>query len=473
MISDFIKNTIKKYFIHKPTASQNTVIEEFVNFLITSEKKPIFLLKGYAGTGKTSLVSAFVQVLQEMKFKIKLTAPTGRAAKVFSGYSGVTASTIHKIIYRQQSSNDGFGNFNINKNFNNGCIFFIDEASMISGYSFDNNNFGTGNLLEDLMTYIFEAKDNRLVIIGDDAQLPPVGTSDSPALKKDVLESFDTSVTEVFMTDVIRQSLDSGILNCASALQKEIENNIYFGSLPKLKINGFNDVVKIQGEELIDTLSEAIDRYGIENTIIINRSNKRTNLYNKGVRGSILYREEEISQGDIVLVMKNNYFWLKDNKEVNFIANGDIAEIVRVKNHEELYGYRFVNCTIRLIDYKQMEVDVKLMLDALSSDTAGLNIEQQKEFYYEVLKDYEDIPTKAKKHDAVRNNEYYNALQVKFAYAMTCHKTQGGQWKCVFIDPGFVPAENINRDYYRWLYTAITRCTEKLYLINFQDEYFE
>ncbi|MGQ1788469.1 MULTISPECIES: ATP-dependent DNA helicase [unclassified Saccharicrinis] len=473
MINKHLKEAIKQNFRHVPTPSQASTIEKFAEFLMSDKEHPVFLMKGYAGTGKTSLVSSFVETLSEMNFKMELMAPTGRAAKVFSGYAKRAAHTIHKIIYRQKSANDGFGAFGLNKNLKPETIFFVDEASMISGFSGEYSSFGTGNLLEDLMNFVFEERNCRMVLIGDAAQLPPVGNSESPALDKDTLEYYSANVTECFLSDVVRQSTESGVLSCSSDLRFDIESQEFLDELPKINLQGFDDVKKITGEELIDAISESYDQVGMDETLIVNRSNKRANLYNKGIRSSILYKEEELTVGDIVLVVKNNYHWLKNNKEVDFIANGDIAEIVRIRGYEELYDKRFVNCVIRLVDYKELEVDVKLMLDALDLDTPGLTQKEQEQFFYKVMEDYSDLSPKRKQYEAVKNNEYYNALQVKFAYAMTCHKAQGGQWKNVFVDPGFVPDENINRDYYRWLYTAFTRCTDKLYLVNFKDEYFE
>ncbi|WP_066627556.1 ATP-dependent DNA helicase [Labilibacter marinus] len=473
MINKHIVDIIKGKFGHVPTASQEQAIEKFSEFILDEKDQPVLLIKGYAGTGKTSLVSSFVQAIAELNFKQILMAPTGRAAKVFSGYAKHPAHTVHKIIYRQKSANDGFGAFNISKNLKPDTIFFVDEASMIAGFSGEYSSFGTGNLLEDLLNFVFEGNNCRLVLIGDSAQLPPVGNSESPALDKDTLAYYSTTVTECFLSDVVRQSDESGILSCSSDLRFDIESSDIFDDLPKLDVEHYSDVNRLTGEELIEAINVSYDTVGMDETLIVNRSNKRTNLYNKGIRASVLYKEEELTVGDILLVVKNNYHWLKNNKEVDFIANGDIAEVVRIRGYEELYGRRFVNCVIRLVDYRELEVDVKLMMDALSLDTPGLSQKEQETFFYEVMEDYAELSPKRKQYEAVKNNEYYNALQVKFAYAMTCHKAQGGQWKNVFVDPGFVPDENINRDYYRWLYTAFTRCTEKLYLVNFKDEYFE
>ncbi len=473
MINKHLTDIIRQNFSHIPTQSQENAIEKFADFLIEPSEYPVFLLKGYAGTGKTSLVSSFVEALGQMNFKMVLMAPTGRAAKVFSGYANFSAHTVHKIIYRQKSAKDGFGSFNLNKNLRPETIFFVDEASMIHGSSAEYSGFGTGNLLEDLLNFVFEGHNCRLVLIGDTAQLPPVGNSESPALDKDILKYYSASVTECFLSDVVRQSNESGVLSCAIDLRLQIETQTVLDKLPKINIEGFKDVKRIAGEELIDAITSSYDTVGMDETLIVNRSNKRTNLYNKGIRNSILYKEEELTVGDIILVVKNNYHWLKDSKEVDFIANGDIAEIVRIRGYEELYGCRFVNCVVRLLDYKELEVDVKLMLDVLSLDTPGLSQKEQEQFFYTVMEDYADLTPKQKQYQAVKNSDYYNALQVKFAYAMTCHKAQGGQWKNVFVDPGFVPDENINRDYHRWLYTAFTRCTENLYLVNFKDEYFE
>ncbi len=472
MINKHLSGLIENNFIHEPTDSQKAAIQGFADFLTADIKQPLFLLKGYAGTGKTSLVSAFVNTLKDLNFRISLMAPTGRAAKVFSSYAKIPAYTIHKSIYRQQTANDGFGSFKVNTNPKTQTVFFVDEASMILGNSAEFTGFGSGNILEDLLEFVYQGKDCRLVLVGDDAQLPPVGSSESPALNKMNLESYGNSVYEFFLSDIVRQNHQSGIISCVSSLRFEIENNHFIDTIPEFDINECTDVKKVLGEELIEQIQQAYDHYGMDNVLIVNRSNKRANMYNNGIRNSILFREEELVVGDYVLVVKNNYHWLKDSKEVDFIANGDIAEIVRIKGYEELYGKRFVNCTVRLIDYKELEVEVKLLLDVLQMDTAGLSQTVQESFFYEVMEDYADLSPKRKQYEAVKNNEYYNALQVKFAYAMTCHKSQGGQWDVVFVDAGFVPEENINRDYYRWLYTAFTRCTQQLYLVNFKDEYF-
>ncbi len=473
MINKHIISAIEARFKHIPTGSQAKAIAGFADFLVTEDPNPVFLLKGFAGTGKTSLVSAFVGILDEFKIKQVLMAPTGRAAKVFSSYSNKPAYTIHKTIYRQKSAKDGFGNFDLNKNLKPETIFFIDEASMISGFTGDYSGFGSGNLLEDLLNFVFEGRNCKLVLIGDSAQLPPVGISESPALDVDTLKYYGANVTFSFLSDVVRQSFKSGILKNASQLRESIDSDEFLSGYPKIDLSGINDVRKISGEELIDEITNSYDDVGMGETLIVNRSNKRTNLYNKGIRNSVLYKEERLTIGDYILVVKNNYHWLKDNKEVDFIANGDVAEIVRIKGYEELYDKQFVNCTIRLVDYKELEVDVKLLLDVLDLDTPGLNQKEQESFFYHVLEDFMDLSPKSKQYEAVKNSDYYNALQVKFAYAMTCHKAQGGQWKNVFVDPGFVPEENLNKDYYRWLYTAFTRSSEKLFLVNFKDEYFE
>ncbi len=473
MINNYIKIQIQKHLKFQLTTSQSNLFDLFSEFMTKDSENSVFLLKGYAGTGKTTSIGAIVQALDDLKIKNVLMAPTGRAAKVFSNYANKSAYTIHKTIYRQKSSNDGFGSFNLNKNLRNDTIFFVDEASMISGNSGEFSSFGSGNLLEDLLNFVFDGRNCKLVLVGDTAQLPPVGNSESPALDKDTIEYYGGQVMDCFLNDIVRQSSESGILTNASEIRNLINDNDFFDNVPKFDLSGYSDIKRISGEELIEEISSAYDSVGIDNTLIVNRSNKRTNMYNKGIRASILHIEEELTVGDYLLVVKNNYHWLKDNKELDFIANGDIAEIVRIKKYEELYDRRFVNCTIRLIDYKELEVDVKILLDVLQSDAAGLNRNDQEKFFYNVLEDYSALSTRRKQYEAVKTNEYYNALQVKFAYAMTCHKSQGGQWKRVFIDPGYVPEENVNKDYYRWLYTAITRCTEKLYLVNFKDEYFE
>ncbi len=473
MLNNHISTLIRDRFAFEPTTSQQQLIDGLGSFMMDETLSSVCLIKGYAGTGKTSLMKAFTDVLDEMKVPCQLMAPTGRAAKVLSSYTGRPAYTIHKQIYRRQSSADDFGAFNLNYNKAKDAVFIVDEASMISNRSMEYTVFGSGNLLEDLLNFVFSNERCKLVVIGDVAQLPPVGFEESPALDKLYLESLGMQVKEFFLSEVVRQEAESGILYNATKLRFSLDEGVFGQEYPGLEAKGYPDFKRITGEELIDELNWCQENFGLDETLVVCRSNKRANLFNKGIRGSILYREEELTVTDHLLIMKNNYHWLKDNKEADFIANGDIAEVMRINGYEELYDRRFANVTLRLTDYEYLEIDVKILLDALHTDTAGFSKDEQEAFFYKVMEDYEDEKSQRKKYQKVKENPYYNALQVKYAYAMTCHKSQGGQWKAVFIDQGYVPEEQLGTGYYRWLYTAITRATERVYLVNFKDEFFE
>ncbi|MCT4643827.1 MAG: AAA family ATPase [Carboxylicivirga sp.] len=473
MLNNHISGLIRDKFSFEPTESQSRLIEGLGDFIMQEQTPSVCLVKGYAGTGKTSLMKAFTDVLDELKVPCQLMAPTGRAAKVLSSYTHKSAYTIHKMIYRRQSSADDFGSFNLNYNKSRDAIFIVDEASMISNSSMEYTMFGSGRLLEDLLNFVFSNERCKLVIIGDVAQLPPVGFEESPALDKLYLESLGMQVQDFFLSEVVRQEEDSGILYNATKLRFMLDEGLFEPTFPSLETKGYPDFKRITGEELIDELNWCYENYGLDETLVVCRSNKRANLFNKGVRGSILYREEELTVTDHLLIMKNNYHWLKDNKEADFIANGDIAEIIRINGYEELYDRRFANVTLRLTDYELLEIDVKIVLDALHTDTAGFSKEEQEAFFYNVMEDYESEKSQRKKYEKVKENPYYNALQVKYAYAMTCHKSQGGQWKAIFIDQGYIPEEQMGNAYFRWLYTAITRATERVYLVNFKDEFFE
>ncbi|MCK5823434.1 MAG: AAA family ATPase [Bacteroidales bacterium] len=476
MIKNNILNLFKKNFKYKPTNDQEKLIENLtdliLNFRIPDKDKKIFLLKGYAGTGKTTIISSFVNVLNYLHIKTVLLAPTGRAAKVLSFYSGKNAYTIHKNIYRQKSSKDGFGKFVLNKNLHSNTFFIVDESSMISNSSNEATMFGSGRLLDDLIEYVYNDKKCMLIIVGDTAQLPPVGVDTSPALKPEILEGYNLTVNELELTEVIRQSYNSGILFNATKVREQINNMSIEFYYPKIKLDGFKDVYRLSGEDLIEEISSAYDKYGIEQTIVVSRSNKRANKYNQGIRNSILYREEEISVGDYLMIVKNNYHWLDENDKIDFIANGDIVEITRIKNYQEKYGFRFADVSIRFIDYN-IEIDTKIILSTLTIETASLNYEQNKQLYYSILADYSDVRSKKEQYNLVKKDPFFNALQVKFSYAITCHKSQGGQWKAVFVDQGFINNDMLNVEYLKWLYTAITRSTEKLYLVNFKNDFFE
>ncbi len=471
MLQDFLRDKILSNFDVEPTASQLQACAKIGAFLSDQRREAAFVLTGYAGTGKTTMVKSVVGVLQELEQKAVLLAPTGRAAKVVGNSLGTPAFTIHKKIYRQQSSKDGFAGFDLNKNLHKDTLFVVDEASMIANDA-GGGIFGSGRLLDDLLRYVYSGSNCKVMFIGDNAQLPPVGISLSPALEPGNIEAYGLSVYSESLTDVVRQKIGSGILYNATLLRDIIDQPGNEVEIPGFKTD-FPDVFRITGAELIEELETCYSNYGLEDTLVICRTNKRANLYNQGIRNTILFREDELAVGDFLLVMKNNYHWLKNNKELNFIANGDIAEVVRINGHQELYGYRFADVVLRLVDYKEMEIDVKIILDSIQSKGAGLSQQEQEKFFYEVIKDYEDYGSRKKQFDSTRDNDFYNALQVKFAYAMTCHKSQGGQWKAVFVDLGYFTDDYLSRDFLRWLYTAITRGTERLYFVNFPDRFFE
>jgi len=478
MLKDHIKNIIIEKLSFNPTNDQDKLIEGLSEFIMDDDENNLLLIKGYAGTGKTTIMSALVNAFKKLRIKSVLMAPTGRAAKVLSVYSEKTAYTINKKIYRQKSSKDGFGVFALDTNLHSNTIFIVDEASMISNFSNDNSVFGSGRLLDDLINFVYNDKKCKLILIGDVAQLPPVGIDISPALDKKQLESYHLKLREYNLREVVRQQENSGILMNATHIRNLISNEK--NEFPKLEMNGVKDIVRISGNDLIETISDSYDKLGYEETIIITRSNKRANQYNKGIRSQILWREEEISIGDFLMVVKNNYFWINENEKtglpagkIDFIANGDIAEIIKINKYHEQYGYRFADVTLRFIDYGDLQVDCKIILDTLDINSAALSSEDNKTLFYNILEDYKNHKTRKKQYEGVKNDEFFNALQVKFSYAITCHKAQGGQWKNVFIDHGYLADEMINKEYLRWLYTAFTRPIEKLYLVNFNKKFFD
>ncbi len=472
MLNNYLVQQIKSNFSYKPTLEQEKAIKKLAEFLFSPKNEGIFLLKGYAGTGKTSLVGALVKTLDQLQQKCVLLAPTGRAAKVFSHYAGHPAYTIHKKIYRQKSFSNETDNFSINDNLHQHTLFLVDEASMIANDGLAGSMFGTGRLLDDLVEYVYAGSDCRLMLIGDTAQLPPVGEEQSPALYADALKGYGLEVQEMMLTEVVRQMHDSGILWNATELRNYIVEEDYF-TLPSVRIEGYPDVKVVPGYELIETIGECYDRAGMEETIVVCRSNKRAHQYNKGIRNSILYREEELETGDLLMVAKNNYFWTEGNKDVDFIANGDIAVVQRVRREREMYGFRFADVILRFPDYNDMELEVTILLDTLHTETPALPKEMNDKLFYSVLEDYMDSPTKRERMKKMKTDPYYNALQVKYAYAVTCHKAQGGQWKRVFIDQGYMTEDMLSPDYFRWLYTAFTRATETLYLVNWPKEQTE
>lgn len=473
MIKNHIQSEIIRNLGKLPTPGQDVLCLKLADFIAESDLDAIFLLKGYAGTGKTTLLSSLVKTFTTFKFNSVLLAPTGRAAKVLSSYAGKNAYTIHKNIYRQQSSSDGAGRFVLNKNLCKDTFFIVDEASMISNSTGETSIFGSGRLLEDLIEYVYSGSNCRLLLVGDTAQLPPVGLDVSPALSRNELEFYDREVYEYELTEVVRQDLNSGILFNATFIRNLITNGGYESGYFHLECKQFEDVRRVSGADLIEEISTCYDRFGLIETIVVTRSNKRANKFNEGIRSSILYKEADISVGDLIMIVKNNYFWLEENEMIDFIANGDIAEIISIYKYEELYGFKFANVSLRLLDYPDIEFDCKIILDTLAIESASLTGEQNRKLFDAVAEDYLDIRNKKTRWEKIRGNPYFNALQVKFAYAVTCHKAQGGQWKAVFVDQGYLTEEMLNIEFLRWLYTAFTRPTERLYLVNFNKEFFE
>ncbi len=462
-----------KEFPYDPTVSQRNLMAALSGFLSDPADRNLFVLKGYAGTGKTTVISTIVKNLHFAGMDSVLLAPTGRAAKVLSSYSSAKAYTIHKHIYFLSTGLDGgvrmVPAFNKHKN----TVFMVDEASMIPDGSTSNDLglFSSRNLLEDLVSYVFSGKNCRLILIGDTAQLPPVGADESPALNLEYLKSsFHLQIRTFELNEVVRQSLESGILANATVIRQKIGLNDFSVTF---NVSEFQDVVRITGMELEDLLNQSFSASGSEETVIITRSNKRANIFNQEIRKRIMFLEGEISTGDHLMIVKNNYFWVDKDSRPGFLANGDIIEIMRIWKYEEMYGFRFADVTIRLIDYPdEKDLNVKILLDTLLVDGPALSSNDGRRFFDEVMKDYEDIPSRKSRTEKVRNNPFFNALQVKYAYALTCHKTQGGQWENVFIDQGYITEEGINIEYFRWLYTAFTRATKKLFLVNFHDRFF-
>ncbi len=472
MIKKHIQSEILRNLGKEPTQGQEELSSLLAEFLSSTNSDTVFLLKGYAGTGKTTMLSSLVKTFNLFKFRSVLLAPTGRAAKVLTGYTGHSAYTIHKNIYRQQSSSDGMGKFVLNKNLFKDTFFIVDEASMVPNATAEYSIFGSGRLLEDLIEYVYTGTNCRLILVGDTAQLPPVGLDLSPALSKKELEFYDREVFEFELTGVVRQDRNSGILYNATLIRNLIMEGNYSSGYFHLNCLEFDDIRKLNGADLIEEISTCYDRYGLFETIVVTRSNKRANKFNEGIRSTILYKEADISVGDLLMVVKNNYFWLEENEKIDFIANGDIAEIIAIYKYEELYGFRFANVSLRLIDYPEIEIDCKIILDTISIESASLTSEQNRKLFDAVSEDYQDIRSKKKRWEKIRENPFFNALQVKFAYAVTCHKAQGGQWKAVFVDQGYLTEEMINVEFLRWLYTAFTRPTERLYLVNFNKDFF-
>ena len=471
-----VENYFSELLVRKmgmePTSGQRELFEKLGRFLTVAPSEfPLLVVRGYAGTGKTTAVSAFIKVLKELKHKFVLLAPTGRAAKVLSNYSGMQAKTIHKQIYRQRSLSDKESKFSIDFNKSRDTVYIVDEASLITiGSGFETSIFGTGDLLDDLISYIRQNSGNKLILMGDSAQLPPIGLEESPALDFDYVSQYSLLAEEVTLTEVVRQAGESGILYNATLLREEIER----GDLdaPRFRCGGFDDFRRISGGELIEELDGAISRYGLDEVVVLCRSNMRANRYNMGIRQTVLFMEEQLTRGDKLMIVKNCYQFLENVPDLDFIANGDVAELVKIGNYEERYGLHFAQATLKFPDYNDVEIDAKIILDTLSSVSPSLDREQQQALFEGVYADYEDITVRKKRMEKVREDKYYNALQIKYAAAITGHKSQGGQWKCVFVDNNLWKDE-ISLDDKKWLYTAMTRAVEKVYLVNFNDKYFE
>ncbi|MFW6351715.1 MAG: ATP-dependent DNA helicase [Bacteroidota bacterium] len=473
------KEQIHRLFLEElqlqPTNDQKRVIGKLCEFLLSSDVSSVFVLKGYAGTGKTTLVSKLVKILPHIKSNCVLLAPTGRAAKVLAGYAGQAAFTIHRVIYRLSESNQGGISFQLQPNKHVNTLFIVDEASMITDAATreERSVFQSGSLLHDLVDFVYSGDHCRLILIGDSAQLPPVHSAHSPALSVAALRSaFRLNIWSDEMKEVVRQQTDSGILHNATRVRNKIETGKK--GFVKFKLQGFGDIKRLTGSETADYINDAFSPGTFEETIVVCRSNKRANLYNKHIRARVLFFEDEIGAGDLLMVVKNNYFWLPQKSIASFIANGDIIEITRIQRIEEMYGFRFAKASIRMIDYPdEPELDLILLLDTLDVAGPSLSYDQSQKLFEKVSEDYIDEPSKTKRFAKIKSNPYLNAVQVKFAYAVTCHKAQGGQWKNVFVEMGYIPEKIPDKEYFRWLYTALTRATENLYLMGFSEDFFE
>jgi len=497
MIVDELAHQIRQALNFVPTTEQENAIEVFCRFMTDGNGHSAMIMRGSAGTGKTTLASAIVKTLLRLRYKVVLLAPTGRAAKVFSLNAGYKALTIHRKIYRQKSFVGENTKFSLNDNLSQDTLFIVDEASMVANYGASETvTFGTGRLLDDLVEFVYSNRNCKLMLIGDKAQLPPVGEVESPALMSDYMEGYGLNIYECDLNEVLRQAADSGILYNATIIRKMLTHDETTG-LPKITFSGFADIKVVPGGELIEQLNSSYSEVGIDDTMVITRSNKRANIYNAGIRNMVLGREEELSTGDMLIIVKNNYYWLEKEKEkiqdseeqqiintiksvINkpvkhshstansslFIANGDRAKVLRVRNVRELYGFRFADVLLQFPDYDNYELQVTIILDTLMSDSASLTRQQSEQLFNAVQEDYQDVHLKADRMKSIREDMYYNALQVKYAYAATCHKAQGGQWAHVYIDQGYMTDDMLTPDYIHWLYTAFTRATDKLYLVN-------
>ncbi|KJJ87447.1 ATP-dependent endonuclease [Prevotella intermedia ZT] len=469
MIQDELVYQILQDFGFEPTQDQRNALHIFARFMTDRSENTAMILRGSAGTGKTSLAGAIVRAVNRLRIKVSLLAPTGRAAKVFSLNAGLAASTIHRKIYREKAFNGADGQFQLNNNMFRDMLFMVDEASMIS-LSQSNTTFGSGRLLDDLVQYVYSSGANcRLLLIGDKAQLPPVGEQESPALRADVLKAYGLQVYECDLNEVLRQSQHSGILWNATAIREMITYNTAT-QLPQIHLKGFADISIVQGNELIESLASSYSAVGMDETMVITRSNKRANIFNQGIRNTILGREEELTTGDLVMVVKNKYLEKDRSTDISFIANGDHAVVRRVRNIRELYGFRFADVSLEFPDYNNTELDTVVVLDTLTTEAPALTHEQNDKLFQSVMEDYADVPRKADRMKQLREDEYFNAMQIKFGYAVTCHKAQGGQWAHIYLDQGYMTDEMLTPDYIHWLYTAFTRATEHLYLVNWSQK---
>ena len=486
MVVDELRYKILQQFGFPPTQEQANALDVFARFLTDRNPQVVMILRGSAGTGKTSLSGAIVRTLQAIRQKVMLLAPTGRAAKVFSLNSGTPAYTIHRRIYREKSFSGVDGQFNLNDNLFTDTLFMVDEASMVANMGLGGMNFGSGCLLDDLVHFVYQGRNDRLMLIGDKAQLPPVGEEESPALNAAMLQGYGLTVYECDLNEVLRQSKQSGILYNATMIRQMITHDD-ITQLPKIRFTDFSDIRQMPGAELIEALADSYHHVGLDDTIVVTRSNKRANIFNQGIRNMVLDREEELSQGDILMIVKNNYYWMeeerkkikeKDNQVPSndipaFLANGDRAKVLKVRRRIDLYGFRFATLLLQFPDYGNYELEATVLLDTLTSEAPALTHEQQEQLFHQIEEDYQDVPLKADRMKAIRQDQFYNALQVKFAYAVTCHKAQGGQWSHVYVDQGYMTDDMLTPDYIHWLYTAFTRATEMLYLVNWPETQIE
>jgi exodeoxyribonuclease-5 len=473
MTSSQFYQLLKQDLGHPPTPKQDLGLQLLAKFIVDEHTNYIYLLKGYAGTGKTTMIGTLVKNIAKVKKKLVLTAPTGRAAKVISNYSNQHAQTVHRKIYYPKKTSGGGVDFVAQQNKHKNTIFIVDEASMIPDIPTGEDLFKSNSLLEDLIEYVYAGENCQLIFIGDTAQLPPVKADLSPALSEETLsKQFGMEIISVELDEVVRQELESDILRNATLIRNALQNEIYESF--QFELTGKTDLIRlVDGYEIMDAINDAYSNLGNEETAIIVRSNKRANMYNQQIRSRILFNENELTAGDYLMVVKNNYFWIKPTTEAGFIANGDIIEVLEIFSIKELYGFRFAEVKIRMVDYPKMQpFETVLLLDTIDAETPSLSYEDSNRLYQEVMKDFESETSKYKKFLKVKNNNHFNALQVKFSYAITCHKSQGGQWNTVFVEQPYLP-NGIDKDYMRWLYTAVTRAKEKLYLIGFKDDFFE